>query len=152
MDIHLKILTMAKCFKGFGLDDLKQLLAITTKASWKANEEIFREGDSGKDMFIICSGKVSIWRENAGNKIVLANLSVGESFGEMGLVDFGKRSAGAKALEDTLALRISYEKLNRVPAAAALLFRNIATALAQRLSSANDFMLFQGQIGGDSPS
>ena len=96
MDIYLKVLSMSKCFKSFGLEELRQLLAISTKATWKAGEDIFIEGDSGRDMFIICSGKVSIWRENAGQDLALASLSVGESFGEMALVDLGKRSAGAK--------------------------------------------------------
>ena len=151
MDIHLKILSMSKCFKGFGIEDLKQLLAITTKAFWKAGQDIFVEGDSGRDMFIICSGKVCIWRENAGHDLALASLSVGESFGEMGLVDDGKRSAGAKAIEDTLALRICYERLMEAPDAASLLFRNIAKALAERLNSANDIIVFQAQSGGKTP-
>lgn len=151
MDLHLKILSMSKCFKGFGMEDLRQLLAITSKASWKAGDDIFLEGDSGRDMFIICSGKVCIWRHNAGETLALANLLVGESFGEMGLVDDGKRSAGAKAVEDTLALRVCYERLKEAPDAASLLFRNIARALAERLNSANDIIVFQSQSGGKTP-
>lgn len=151
MDIHLKMLSMSKCFKGFGMEDLKQLLAISTKASWKAGQDIFVEGDPGKDMFIICSGKVSIWRENAGKDLALASLSVGESFGEMGLVDLGKRSAGATAVEDTLALRISHDRLFAAPDAATKLYRNIAQALAERLNSANDIIVFQAQTGGQTP-
>lgn len=151
MDVHLKILSVSKCFKGFGLEDLKQLLAISTKAFWKAGEDIFIEGDSGRDMYIICSGKVRIWRKNAGQNLALASLSVGESFGEMGLVDLGKRSAGAKAVEDTLALRISYDRLFEAPDAASLLYRNIAKALAERLNSANDIILFQFQSGAKTP-
>ena len=151
MDVHLKILSMSKCFKGFGVADLKQLLAISTKAVWQAGEDIFIEGDSGRDMFIICSGKVSIWRQNAGTDLALASLSVGESFGEMGLVCDGKRSAGAKAVQDTLALRICYERLMEAPDAASLLFRNIAKALAERLNCANDIIVFQSQSGGKTP-
>ncbi|MFA7267922.1 MAG: cyclic nucleotide-binding domain-containing protein [Sterolibacterium sp.] len=151
MDVHLKVLSMSKCFWGFGIADLKQLMAISTKAFWKAGENIFSEGAPGRDMYIICSGKVSIWRENAGQPLALANLSVGESFGEMGLVDDGKRSASAKAAEDTLALRICYDRLKEAPDAASLLFRNIARALAERLNSANDIIVFQSQSGGETP-
>ncbi|HEX7454937.1 MAG TPA: cyclic nucleotide-binding domain-containing protein, partial [Gallionella sp.] len=115
--------------------------------TWKKGEDIFLEGDSGRDMYIICAGKVSIWRNNAGKRLDLASLSVGESFGEMGLVDVGKRSAGAQATEDTLALRISYDRLHEAPAVAAILYRNIAKALAGRLTIANDVMIFQSQHG-----
>ncbi len=65
----------------------------------------------------------------------------------MGLVEVGKRSAGAQAVEDTLALRISYKRLNEAPAAASILYRNIAKALAERQTIANDVIIFQLQHG-----
>ncbi|MBI3221715.1 MAG: cyclic nucleotide-binding domain-containing protein [Nitrosomonadales bacterium] len=147
METQLKIISLARCLYGFGLHDLKQLLSVSYKAVWKAGEDIFQEGDSGRDMYILCAGKVSIWRKTAGERIDLAHLAPGESFGEMGLVDVGKRSAGAQALEDTLALRISYGRLSEAPEAAALLYRNIAKALAERLTIANDIIIFQTQHG-----
>ena len=151
METQIKILSLAKCLRGFGLIDLEQLLSVSTKALWKKDEDIFFEGDSGRNMYIICAGKVGIWRKSSGRWLNLASLSVGESFGEMGLVDSGKRSAGAKALEDTLALRISYDRLYEVPAAAAILYRNIARALAERLTTANNIIVFQSRVGAMPP-
>ena len=147
IETQIKIISLAKCLHGFGLIDLKQLLSVSSKAAWKKGEDIFLEGDPGRDMYIICAGKVAIWRNNAGERLDIANLSVGESFGEMGLVDIGKRSAGAKALEDTLAIRICCSRLHEAPAAASLLYKNIARALAERLTVANEVMLFQSQHG-----
>lgn len=151
MDAQLKIISLAKCLHGFGLDDLKQLMAISSKAVWVAGEDIFCEGDQGRDMYIICSGKVGIWRKNNGRKLSLASLSGGESFGEMGLVEGGKRSAGSTAMEDTIALRINSERLNEAPTAATILYRNIARALAERLKLANNIILFQSQSGAMPP-
>lgn len=151
MNAQMKIISLAKCLHGFGPVDLKQLLSVSSKAHWLADEDIFFEGDSGRDMYIICAGKVSIWRNNAGKRLNLASLSAGESFGEMALVDGGKRSAGAKALEDTLALCISYERLNEAPSAASILYRNIAKALAERLTIANSVIVFQSQSGAEYP-
>lgn len=102
-------------------------------------------------MYIICAGKISIWRKSGGKCLGLASLSVGESFGEMALVDAGKRSAGAKALEDTLALCISYDRLHEAPTAASMLYRNIARALAGRLTIANNVIVFQSQTGAITP-
>lgn len=149
---QLKIISLAKCLHGFGPVDLQQLLSIASKEVWKAGEDIFFEGDPGRDMYIICAGKISIWRKSAGKCLNLASLSAGESFGEMALVDGCKRSAGAKALEDTLALCISYNRLHEAPNAASLLFRNIAKALAERLTSANNVIVFQAQTGADIPA
>lgn len=151
MDIYVKILSIAKCFRGFGIGELKQLLSIASKAAWRAGEDIFLEGDSGRDMFIICAGKVRIWRATGDERLDLAILTVGESFGEMGLLEAGKRSAGATAIEDGVALRINHDRLDQVPAAASLLFRNIARELAERLSSANDVIIFQSQSFGELP-
>jgi len=147
IETQIKIISLAKCLHGFGLFELKQLLSVSSKATWKKGEDIFLEGDPGRDMYIICAGKVVIWRKNAGKRVDLASLSVGESFGEMGLVDDGKRSAGAQATETTLALRISFSRLHEAPAAASILYRNIAKALAERLTIANDIIIFQSQHG-----
>ena len=151
METFSKLLSLAKCFKGFGLDDLRCLLSISSKATWRTGEHAFIEGSDGRDMYIICSGKVNIWRKNGGEKVTLANLSEGESFGEMGLIRGTGRSAGATALEDTVALRIHYDKLYQAPSAATLLYRNIAQALAERLKIANDIIVFQSQIGAEPP-
>ena len=151
MDTFSKLLSLAKCFKGFGLEDLRGLLSISSKATWRAGEHVFTEGSDGRDMYIICSGKVNIWRKNGGEKVSLANLSEGESFGEMGLIRGAGRSAGATAMEETIALRVSYDRLYQAPSAAALLYRNIAQALAERLKIANDIIVFQSQMGAELP-
>lgn len=151
-EAQIKILSLAKCLHGFGPVDLHELLAISSKVMWKAGEDIFHEGDLGRNMYIICAGKINIWRKNAGKHLSLASLSAGESFGEMALVDAGKRSAGAKATEETLALCISYDRLHEAPAAASILFRNIARALAERLTAANNVIVFQAQSGADIPA
>jgi CRP-like cAMP-binding protein len=151
LEIFSKLLSLAKCFKGFGLEDLRALLCISSKAVWQTGEHVFIEGSRGRDMYIICSGKVNIWRGSGGEEVSLASLSEGESFGEMGLVRGVGRSAGATAMEETIALRINHEKLYQAPTAAALLYKNIANALAERLKIANDIIVFQSQTGAERP-
>jgi len=147
MEIFNKLLSLAKCLKGFGFEDLRELLKVSSKEVWVENELVFDEGSLGRDMYIICSGKVSVWRKNGGESVRLANLAEGESFGEMGLIRGGGRSAGASAVEETVALRVHYEKLILGSAAVTLLYRNIAQELAERLKIANDIIVFQSQLG-----
>jgi len=151
MEVFVKLLSLAKCLKGFGIEDLRDLLSISTKAVWRTGEDVFVEGEQGRDMFIICAGKVNIWRKGGGEKVSLANLAEGESFGEMGLIRGGARSAGATALEPTVALRINFEHLHQAPSAAANLYRNLARELAERLTIANDIIVFQTQAGAEPP-
>jgi CRP-like cAMP-binding protein len=147
MKIFNKLLSLAKCLKGFGSEDLRELLKVSSKEVWAEDELVFDEGSLGRDLYIICSGKVCVWRKNGGESVKLANLAEGESFGEMGLIRGGGRSAGASAVEETVALRVHYEKLILGTAAVTLLYRNIAQELAERLKVANDIIVFQSQIG-----
>lgn len=147
MEIFNKLLSLAKCLKGFGVEDLRELLKVSSKEVWVEDELVFDEGNMGRDMYIICSGKVSVWRKNGGESIKLVNLAEGESFGEMGLIRGGGRSAGASAVEETIALRVHYEKLILGTAAVTLLYKNIAQELAERLNIANDIIVFQSKTG-----
>lgn len=146
IDTMSKLLTLAKCLNGFSMIDLRNLLKISSKEIWQENEQIFDEGSEGRDMYIICSGKVNVWRNNGEKIISLANLSEGDSFGEMGLVCNVGRSAGVSTLEKTVALRIHYDKLSQAPSATTILYRNIAKSVSERLKVANDIIVFHSHI------
>lgn len=60
-------------------------------------EIIFKENDLGREMFIIKSGVVKIFRVRNGREIILANLKEGDFFGEMSIFTGQKRSATAQA-------------------------------------------------------
>jgi CRP-like cAMP-binding protein len=62
---------------------------------------IFREGSYGETMYEITGGKVGIFAGyGTSEERMLATLGVGETFGEMGLIEFWPRSATAVALEE----------------------------------------------------
>ncbi len=70
-----------------------------------AGAVVFREGDSGGDMFIIESGQVDIVRKARGDEPV-ATLGPGDFFGEMAILEDQPRFAGAVAKTNTRLLRI----------------------------------------------
>lgn len=59
---------------------------------------VFKEGASADGAYVVRSGKVRIFRERDGHETGLGTISVGEMFGEMGLVDDRARSASAAAV------------------------------------------------------
>jgi signal transduction histidine kinase len=71
------------------------------------NEIIFAENDPGDSLYLIAEGSVKISkRGRAGQQETLAYLMDSDFFGEMALVDTGKRSAQAAAVDHVVVGRI----------------------------------------------
>ena len=74
---------------------------------FQEGDVVFKQGDIGRSMYIIASGKVEI---NAAGK-VLAILEKGDFFGEMSVLDLEPRSATVVAAEPTVLLSIDQHEL-----------------------------------------
>ena len=62
------------------------------------DEVIFRQGDNGNSMFVVVEGAVRIeYERQSEQRSIVAIRTVGEFFGEMALVDAGRRTAFAIA-------------------------------------------------------
>src|SRR6476620_3544158 len=70
-----------------------------------AGTAVFKEGDSGGDMFIIESGQIDIVRKARGDEPI-ATLGPGDFFGEMAILEDQPRFAGAVARTNARLLRI----------------------------------------------
>ena len=68
---------------------------------------LFREGDLGREMFIIQQGKVQVRKKVGTAEKVLAELSNGEFFGEMALLMGMDRSATVEVIEDSKLLVVT---------------------------------------------
>lgn len=147
----LKLLGQVRIFEEFGPGDLKDFLAQTNGTTYAAGSNILAEGELGRQMHIILSGKVEVFRKSGGRPVRLVRLGPGEAFGEMSLVldaNVG-RTASIRAVEPTATLKIDYEDLAHIPGVASKLYRNIARTLATRLRISTDLVVFQAQHGAD---
>ena len=73
---------------------------------------IFRQGDTATVMYDILSGKVGIYTDYESEKQEqLAVIEAGQTFGEMGMIEYYPRSATAVALEDTVVAEIGESEL-----------------------------------------
>jgi CRP/FNR family cyclic AMP-dependent transcriptional regulator len=81
---------------------MERLERIARERSFKAGDEILKEGDEGVGFFLITAGKVAVTRGAAA----LATLKTGDYFGEMALLDNHRRSATVKATEPTVCLAL----------------------------------------------
>lgn len=79
--------------------------------TYNKNAVVFRQGDVGDCMFDIQFGRIGIYDDYGGpNQQLIAELSVDQIFGEMGLLDKAPRSATAVAMEDGTVLSVITEK------------------------------------------
>ena len=84
-----KILKSVNVFAEFPLDFLSNLTFIFKKRSFVLDEYVFNEGDDGRDLFFITSGKVAIIEKQTYSYIL--DLDKEQSFGEIGFFTDNQR-------------------------------------------------------------
>lgn len=78
----------------------------------KKGDILFREGDPSEAMYVIKSGKIAITKPKGNSEILLAELKPGDMLGEMAFFDNQPRSAGAKAIVDSVVIELPFKALN----------------------------------------
>jgi CRP/FNR family transcriptional regulator/CRP/FNR family cyclic AMP-dependent transcriptional regulator len=74
---------------------------------------LFRENDRSRDMYLIHSGKVKVYRTDKGQRVELCELGKGGIVGEMSLLDGRARSATVEVVEETEASVISVDEFDK---------------------------------------
>ena len=74
------------------------------------DEVVFRQDSPGKEMFIVYSGKINLYKERQDKRVLLTTVCPGDFFGEMALVDGSPRSATAIADEETQLIVLNEPK------------------------------------------
>ena len=106
--------------------------------TYKNGEIICREGEEGKNMFVIQSGKVTVSKDIQNGETTLTTLKEGEIFGEMALFDHLPRSATVKAAGDAVVLSVDkkgfFAKVSKDPTLAF----NILEGMSRRIRTINE--------------
>ncbi len=102
-----------------------------------AGQVLFREGDPGKEMYVIQSGKVRLTRNIRGVEKLLADLPAGEFFGEMSIINDKPRTATAVVLEDAHLLVLDPRTFEAMIKANTEIAVRMIKKLARRLDNAN---------------
>lgn len=145
----LTFLKQTDIFYQFTQTQLELVANLCVEKTFRAGETILEENNSGKELYIIAQGEVNILVDpgivgTKGNseKVVVATLRRGQSFGEIALVDEGLRSASAEAkTKDTRLLVIPRDKLimlcETYPQLGYRLMYNLAADLAMKIRNAD---------------
>ncbi len=98
---------------------------------------LFREGEPGKEMFVLQSGKVAISKRVRQLEKVLATLGPGEFFGEMAIISNKPRNATAVVEDDARLLVIDPKTFEGMIRGNAEIAVRLIKKLAERLSEAD---------------
>ena len=113
---------------------------------------LFEEGDLASSMYILTSGRVSVFRAWNGHNYNLRLLQRGDCVGEMSLLACSNRSASVRTDLPTTALEVSNNLLAdlyiKFPQQYTIIVMNMAREVCRRLVSA-DRRLFALNHGGE---
>jgi len=126
-----------RLFEGIRRRQLIHVLESLQERTYLKGETIFAQGDIGRALFIVFSGKIALSRLDPATQKseVIAEVHPGEFFGEMALLEEMPRTATAHAMEDTKVFMLFKIKLESLLFARPHIGVNIATQLAKIMSA-----------------
>jgi CRP-like cAMP-binding protein len=108
--------------------------------SFRKGTVLFREGELGRDMFIVQQGKVQVRKRVGNSERVLAELSAGEFFGEMALLIGQDRSATVEVIEDSKLLVITPETFTSLLTTDIEIALKMLKKMAARLRALDEYL------------
>jgi len=117
---------------------IEELSRAIQRRSYSAGETIFSAGSDGNALYIIAKGDVKIVVTSpTGQPITLAMLGPGDTFGELSLLDGGRRSADARADAPTDLLTLFRDDFLRIIEADPSSLRALLATLAGMIRNMN---------------
>ena len=104
-------LAQVPLFQRLEPHELERLAQEIEQVNYEAGEIIFHEYDTADALYVVEEGAVRIWvTDEDVEQVTLAELNPGQFFGELAVLDRGKRSSSASAIVDTHLHRLSSER------------------------------------------
>jgi CRP-like cAMP-binding protein len=162
---YLRFLKDTDIFYDMRREHLKSIVRICKSVKFKRGDTIVRENASSDELYVIVEGRVKIIidpdmigprNRRTSEPAGIVTLQPGQTFGEIGVVDQGLRSASAQAASTpTHLLAIRRDDLVRLCESdfelGYHLMRNIATDLAFKIRN-TDLMLRERLLWNSSPA
>lgn len=99
---------------------------------------LFRQDDPGDSLYFLIRGRLQVWRDDDATSAdpggsLLGEVVAGESVGEVGLLTGQNRSAGVRAIRDSLLVRVDRAAFERMALRNPVLVMKLAASVANRL-------------------
>jgi len=142
----IQALKQQSLFSDIDSEGLEKLSKIVTKLSLKKGEQLFKEKDDTRGVFLLHSGKVEISRVTAdGWRQTLTVVTPGDFFGELSILERRHHVASAVAVEDAELFLIPKEEFDRLmeqdTRLACYILKKIAMEMSKKLRRTTDKFL-----------
>ncbi len=113
-DDWMTTLLQTKAFHKIPPANIQAIFMRMQRVNYKAGDTVIKQGGEGDYFYVITSGRCAVTRETPLNKegIKLAELRVGDSFGEEALISEANRNATVTMLTDGTLMRLGKEDFN----------------------------------------
>ena len=120
-------------FPEFGAEHARKLFPRSGLFGYARDGVIVRQGEPGRDLFIVFSGTVKVHQDQGGIVVPLATLAPGSVIGEIALLREVPRTATVTALEDAKIYKLAHADLQYILANNEELAAHLKALAAQRL-------------------
>jgi CRP-like cAMP-binding protein len=107
-DDWMTVLLQSKAFHRIPPANIQALFMRMQRVDFRAGENVIKQGEEGDFFYVITSGRCTVTRETPLNQegIKLAELGMGDTFGEEALISDAKRNASVTMATDGTLMRL----------------------------------------------
>ena len=115
-DDWMTMLLQAKAFHKIPPANIQAIFMRMQQINYKSGDVVLKQGSEGDYFYVLTRGKSLVTRETPLNKegIKLAELDVGDTFGEEALISDAKRNATVTMTTDGAVMRLGKEDFKRL--------------------------------------
>jgi CRP/FNR family transcriptional regulator, cyclic AMP receptor protein len=140
--IRVDFLRGISIFEGLNAQVIEKLASMLEIRRCEPGSLLFKEGDESRELFVVLSGELEVMkRSKRGRDARIAVVGMGDSIGEMSIVDDQPRSATVMAVSPSQLMRLGADDLSRLAEtdlrSYATILHNVAREISRRLRVAD---------------
>lgn len=140
MDLHDRILFISniELFKGLSKEETRVIAEESIEQNLTKGDLLFKENNPRHDIFLIVDGKVELYKTTAfGEEQRITFFGRYDFLGEGSLMEDSPHSTSARAVDDTLILKINKDLFKSSGSIALVILSNITKVVSRRMRHAN---------------